>query len=182
MSITLVKQLNQVNPKYSNCSRSFSIVPRIAYSTGRGLKNLLWHFQVSLTSFTLTPGWFSMSPLPRLHHHDIMTIVELFFILYIPFSTIRRIMLVPKDSAVHCSRQQCLVAKWLGHSVTVRFRVRVRARARARESFFFVCVKIRQKDFVLARCNNSTIVNMKNNSTNSSHNLANGDMENQPQI
>ena len=24
-------------------------------------------------------GWFSMSPLPRLHHHDIMTIVELFF-------------------------------------------------------------------------------------------------------
>ena len=30
--------------------------------------------------------WFSMSPLPRLHHHDIMTIVELFFI-YIPFVT-----------------------------------------------------------------------------------------------
>ena len=28
-------------------------------------------------------GWFSMSPLPRLHHHDIMTIVELFFILTI---------------------------------------------------------------------------------------------------
>ena len=26
-------------------------------------------------------GWFSMSPLPRLHHHDIMTIVGLFFIL-----------------------------------------------------------------------------------------------------
>ena len=25
-----------------------------------------------------------MSPLPRLHHHDIMTVVELFFI-YIPF-------------------------------------------------------------------------------------------------
>ena len=33
----------------------------------------------------LIPGlisrWFSMSPLPRLHHHDIMTIVKLFFIL-----------------------------------------------------------------------------------------------------
>ena len=28
-------------------------------------------------------GWFSMSLLPRLHHHDIMTIVELFFILTI---------------------------------------------------------------------------------------------------
>ena len=26
-------------------------------------------------------GWFSMSPLSRLHHHDIITIVELFFIL-----------------------------------------------------------------------------------------------------
>ena len=77
-----------------------------------------------------------MSPLPRLHHHDIMTIVELFFI-YVPFSTLRCIMLVPKDSAVHCSRQQCLVAKWSGHSVTVRFRVRVRARAR--ESFFCLC-------------------------------------------
>jgi len=24
-----------------------------------------------------TGGWVSMSPLPRLHHHDIMTIVEL---------------------------------------------------------------------------------------------------------
>ena len=24
-----------------------------------------------------TLGWFSMSPLPRLHHHDIMTIVDL---------------------------------------------------------------------------------------------------------
>ena len=28
-------------------------------------------------------GWFSMSPLPRLHHHDITIIVELFFI-YVP--------------------------------------------------------------------------------------------------
>ena len=35
-------------------------------------------------------GWFSMSPLPRLHHHDIMTIVEL----YVPFVTIHCVMLV----------------------------------------------------------------------------------------
>jgi len=34
-----------------------------------------------------------MSPLPRLHHHDVMTIVELFFI-YAPFVTLRRVMLV----------------------------------------------------------------------------------------
>ena len=34
-----------------------------------------------------------MLPLPRLHHHDIMTIVELFFV-YVPFVTIRCVMLV----------------------------------------------------------------------------------------
>ena len=34
-----------------------------------------------------------MLPLPRLHHHDIMTIVGLFFI-YVPFVTIHHIMLV----------------------------------------------------------------------------------------
>ena len=28
--------------------------------------------------FPTNLGWFSMSPLPRLHHHDIMTIVGLF--------------------------------------------------------------------------------------------------------
>jgi len=38
-------------------------------------------------------GWFSMSPLPRLHHHDIMTIVELFFI-YVPFVLSRQQWLV----------------------------------------------------------------------------------------
>ena len=32
---------------------------------------------------TKTFGCFSMSPLPRLHHHDIMTVVELSFILTI---------------------------------------------------------------------------------------------------
>ena len=37
-----------------------------------------------LTSkFSKYLGWFSMLPLPRLHHHDILTIVELFFILTI---------------------------------------------------------------------------------------------------
>jgi len=58
-----------------------------------------------------TVGLFSMSPLPRLHHHDVMTIVGLFFI-YIPFVTIRRVMLVHvkgsavalQSSAVPCSR------------------------------------------------------------------------------
>ena len=38
-------------------------------------------------------GWFSMSPLHRLHHHDIMAIVELFFI-YVLFVTIRHVMMV----------------------------------------------------------------------------------------
>ena len=52
-----------------------------------------------------------MSPLPRLHHHDIMTIVELFFI-YVPFVTIGRIMCVSalQSSTVSCSqmvRAQC---------------------------------------------------------------------------
>ena len=31
---------------------------------------------------------------------------------------------------MHHSRQQSLVAEWLGHSITVRVRVRVRARTR----------------------------------------------------
>ena len=40
--------------------------------------------------------------------------------------------------AVHCGRQQYLVAEWSGRSVTVR----VRASARAREWDFFVCVNL----------------------------------------
>ena len=47
-----------------------------------------------------------------------------------------------KGSAVHRSRQQSLVAEWLGLSVTVR--VKVRARTREREFpllYFLVCVK-----------------------------------------
>ena len=39
-----------------------------------------------------------------------------------------------KDGVVHRSRQQSLVAKWLGLGVTVR--VRFRARARERDYFF----------------------------------------------
>ena len=53
--------------------------------------------------------WSSMSPLSRLHHRDIMTIVELAFI-YVPFITICWYI---KDSAAHRCRQQCLVAEWL---------------------------------------------------------------------
>ena len=42
-----------------------------------------------------------------------------------------------KDGVVHCSRQQLLIAKWLGFGVTVTVRVRVRARAREWDYFFF---------------------------------------------
>ena len=43
-----------------------------------------------------------------------------------------------KDGVVHSSRQQSLVAKWLGLGATVRVRVRARARDRAREwNYFF---------------------------------------------
>ena len=41
-------------------------------------------YMVTVNQFV---GWFSMSPLPRLHHHDIMTIAKLFSI-YVPFVTI----------------------------------------------------------------------------------------------
>ena len=50
---------------------------------------------------------------------------------------------------MHRSRQQLLVAKWLGIGVTVRVRVRVRARARAKEwDYFFSLCKV-AKTFVL---------------------------------
>ena len=75
-----------------------------------------------------------MSPLPRLHHHDIlMTIVGLFFI-YVPFITYVIICTVRYNTShnvgalkvanLHCSRQQCVVAEWSGCSVTVRVRAR----------------------------------------------------------
>ena len=51
-----------------------------------------------------------------------------------------------RDSVVHHSRQQSLVAKWLGLGVTVR--VRARARAREWKYFFFSLCKV-TKTFVL---------------------------------
>ena len=36
------------------------------------------HWEKKKSVLQSIAGWFSMSPLPRLHHHDIMTIVELF--------------------------------------------------------------------------------------------------------
>ena len=49
-------------------------------------------------------GWFSMLPLPRLHHHDIMTIVGLFVL----FVTMRRVPYGKKANedtfSVNCSR------------------------------------------------------------------------------
>ena len=46
-------------------------------------------------------------------------------------------------SAVHHSRQQCLVAEWLGLSVTVRVRVRARAREWDFSVLFFcLCLKV----------------------------------------
>ena len=45
------------------------------------------HLYLALSFFSghYVIGWFSMSPLPRLHHHDIMTIVGLF----VPFVTLQ---------------------------------------------------------------------------------------------
>ena len=51
-----------------------------------------------------------------------------------------------RDSVVHHSRQQSLIAKWLGLGVTVR--VRARARAREWNYFFFFLCKV-TKTFVL---------------------------------
>ena len=51
-----------------------------------------------------------------------------------------------KGSVVHGNRQQCLVAEWLGLSVTVR--VRARARGMHFSFFFFFSVKV-TKIFVL---------------------------------
>ena len=74
-----------------------------------------------------------MLPLPRLHHHDIMTIVGLFtyhqYIIYIYMYTYRsyvRNVGASKVANLHCSRQQCVVVEWSGRSVAVRVRARVR--------------------------------------------------------
>ena len=45
--------------------------------------------------------------------------------------------IVVQSSAVHGNRQQCLVAGWLGLSVTVRVRARARARGCIFPFFFF---------------------------------------------
>ena len=52
-----------------------------------------------------------------------------------------------KDGVVHSSRQQSLVAKWLGLGATVR--VRVRTRAREWDYFFFFSLCKVTKTFVL---------------------------------
>ena len=72
-----------------------------------------------------------MSPLPRLHHHDLMTIVGLFtyrqYVIYI-IRTVRTShnVGVLKVANLHCSRQQCVVVEWSGRSIAVRVRARAR--------------------------------------------------------
>ena len=93
-----------------------------------------------------------MSPLPRLHHHDILTIVGLFtyrqyvIYIYIYIRTIRtsRNVGALKVADLHCSRQQCVVVEWSGRSVAVRVRVRARTRKWnfSLLFFFFLCVKV----------------------------------------
>ena len=65
------------------------------------------HLYLALSFFSgyyVKWGWFSMSPLPRLHHHDIMTIVGLLH----SFVTIRRVPYGKKANedtfSVNCSR------------------------------------------------------------------------------
>ena len=83
---------------------------------------------------------------------------------------------------MHYSRQQCLVAEWSGHSVTVRVRVRARARKWNFSLFFFVCVKMWQTTLSCS----PGMVYMKNNSTIVIMSwwckLGNGGMENQPKV
>ena len=66
-----------------------------------------------------------MLPLPRLHHHDIMTIVGLFtyrqYVIYIyTYRSYVRNVGALKVVNLHCSRQQCVVVEWSGRSVAVR--------------------------------------------------------------
>ena len=77
-----------------------------------------------------------MSPLPRLHHHDIMAIVGLFFI-RIVYNLSCNVGAL-KVTNLHYSRQQCVVAEWSWRSITVR--VRVRARERDFSLLFFFSV------------------------------------------
>ena len=49
-------------------------------------------------------------------------------VLYVVYYCTVNVVCCVKGSVVHGNRQQCLVAKWLGLSVTVRVRVRATAR------------------------------------------------------
>ena len=60
-------------------------------------------------------------------------------------------------SVVHGNRQQCLVAEWLGLSVTVRVRVRARARECIFPFFFFLSLLKVAKIFVLRISGNCDI-------------------------
>ena len=87
-----------------------------------------------------------MSPLPRLHHHDIMAIVGLFmyrqYVIYIYIRTVctSRNVGALKVANLHCSRQQCVVVEWSGRSIAVRVRVRARAREWNFSLLFFFSV------------------------------------------
>ena len=94
-----------------------------------------------------------MSPLPRLHHHDILSIVGLFtyrqYVIYIRTIRTSRNVGALKVADFHCSQQQCVVVEWSGRSVAVR------VRARAREwnfslLFFFSLCRSAKKNFVVA--------------------------------
>jgi len=89
-----------------------------------------------------------MSPLARLHHHGIMTIVGLFtyhqYVIYIyTYCSYVRNVGALKVANLHCSRQQCVVVEWSGRSVAVR--VRVRGRVREWNFCFSLCKSVRKK-------------------------------------
>ena len=94
-----------------------------------------------------------MSPLPRLHHHDIMTIVVpsiRHIYIYVPYmyrSYVRNVgalkvadLRCSRQLDLRCSRQQCSVVGWSGRSVAVRVRVRARVREWNFSLFFFFSV------------------------------------------
>ena len=59
-------------------SSSFSILMRVIYDGGKHQQQIFLKSASSTITSYLSWGWFSMSPLPRLHHHDIIAIVDLF--------------------------------------------------------------------------------------------------------
>ena len=62
---------------------------------------------------------------------------------------------------MHHNRQQCLVAKWLGLSVTVRARVRARARECIFPFFFFFFVLKVTNTFVLCVNGNCNVCGIR---------------------